>query len=255
MKVTLEKTFPIPASADVAWTLLQDIPSVASCMPGANITEQLDATHYKGTVAVKVGPASLAFRGEIEVLSVDAATRTLRLVGKGTDTTGGSGASMDLTARLDTADAASCNLVGNSEVSMSGKAAAFGGRMMGSVSDQILKQFAANFASTAQVLQAKAPPPGGAAATTAPAAATSADAVATGHAAIPEMPHATSGGSDTDPTSSMTITPSAAPPSPPRFEPLARPVPVQATNELNAFALIWAVFKEWVRSLFGAKRA
>ena len=30
---------------------------------------------------------------------------------------------------------------------MSGKAAAFGGRMMNSVADQVLKQFAANFAA------------------------------------------------------------------------------------------------------------
>jgi hypothetical protein len=39
----------------------------------------------------------------------------------------------------------------------------------------------------------------------------------------------------------------------------ARAIPSAATpqpvNELNAFALIWAVFKDWLRSLFGAKRA
>jgi carbon monoxide dehydrogenase subunit G len=53
---------------------------------------------------------------------------------------------MDLTARVEAIDAASCNLIGASEVSMSGKAAAFGGRMIDSVADQLLKQFASNFA-------------------------------------------------------------------------------------------------------------
>jgi hypothetical protein len=125
-------------------------------MPGAKITERVDETHYKGTVSVKVGPASLSFRGEIEVKRVDAASRTLRLYAKGTDTTGGSGASMDLTARVDALDANACNLVGESEVSMSGKAAAFGARMIGPVSDQVLGQFAANFAARLQA----APPPG-----------------------------------------------------------------------------------------------
>jgi hypothetical protein len=50
--------------------------------------------------------------------------------------------------------------VGASEVSMSGKAAAFGGRMMNSVSDTILKQFADNFAGQVSALQANrgAPP-------------------------------------------------------------------------------------------------
>jgi hypothetical protein len=108
-------------------------------------------------VAVKFGPASMSFRGEVEVKQLDAATRTLRLVGKGTDSTGSSGASMDLTARIEAIDGTSCTLVGNSEVSMSGKAAAFGGRMMNSVADQVLKQFAANFASRVQAMQANSP--------------------------------------------------------------------------------------------------
>ena len=155
MKVTLEKTFPMPASAETAWALLQDIEGVAGCMPGARITERIDEQHYKGTVSVKFGPASMAFRGDVEVRGIEPATRTLRLFGKGTDTTGSSGASMDLTARVEPIDAASCNLVGTSEVSMSGKAATFGGRMMGSVADQVLKQFAANFATQVQALQAR----------------------------------------------------------------------------------------------------
>jgi carbon monoxide dehydrogenase subunit G len=153
MKVQLEKTFAIPASAATAWDLLQNIEGVAGCMPGAKITERVDAQHYKGTVSVKFGPASMAFRGEVAVRAVEASTMTLRLFGTGTDTTGSSGASMDLTARVEAVDAASCNLVGVSEVSMSGKAATFGGRMMGSVADQVLKQFAANFAARAGALQ------------------------------------------------------------------------------------------------------
>ena len=146
MKVQLEKTFPMPASADTTWQLLQDIEAVASCMPGARITDRLDPTHYKGTVAVKFGPASLSFRGQVEVLGLDAASKTLRLTGKGTDTTGTSGASMDLTGQVQAVDANACNLVGTSEVTVSGKAAAFGGRLMNSVADQLLKQFADNFA-------------------------------------------------------------------------------------------------------------
>jgi len=88
MNVEIVKTFPMPVSAQAAWKLLQDIEGVAGCMPGARITERIDAQHYKGTVAVKFGPASMAFRGEIEVKAIDAATRTLQLIGKGTDSKG-----------------------------------------------------------------------------------------------------------------------------------------------------------------------
>ena len=202
MKVQLEKTFAMPGSAEAAWQLLRDIEAVAGCMPGAKITERIDEQHYKGTVAVKFGPASMAFRGEVEVLALEPSTRTLRLVGKGTDSTGSSAASMDLTARIEPIDAVSCNLVGTSEVSMSGKAATFGGRMMGSVADQVLKQFAANFATRIQALQAQQP-------VAAPLAA--------------------------EPTPAQALAP--------------------APTELNGLALAWAVIADWLRSLFGAKKA
>ncbi len=170
MKVQLEKSFPMPASADIAWTLLQDIEAVASCMPGAKITERIDATHYKGTVALRLGPANLSFRGEITVLGLDAAAHSLQLAAKGTDSTGGSGATMDLTARVEPVNASSCNLVGKSDVSVSGKAATFGGRVMGPVTDQVLGQFAANFANRVQTMQAQATAPAAAGGASAPSA-------------------------------------------------------------------------------------
>jgi carbon monoxide dehydrogenase subunit G len=154
MKVQLEKSFPLPATADAAWVLLQDVEAVAGCMPGARITERVDESHYRGTVTVKLGPASLAFRGEVEVREVDPAARALRLVGRGTDTTGTSGAGMDLHARIEAVDAASCRLQGNAEVSVSGKAATFGGRLMQGVADQVLQQFVANFSARLPAVQA-----------------------------------------------------------------------------------------------------
>jgi hypothetical protein len=152
-------------------------------------------------VAVKLGPASLSFRGEIEVRGIDPAAKSLHLFAKGTDTTGSSAASMDLTARVEAVDGTTCNLVGTSEVSMSGKAATFGGRVMVPVADQILGQFAANFSAKVQAMHA------------APAAA------------------------------------SGAPVSPAQATAAAEPKP------LNGLALMWAVFKGWLSSLFAAKKS
>ena len=42
MKVKIDKSFPMPCSAPVAWVFLQDLEAVAGCMPGAKITERLD---------------------------------------------------------------------------------------------------------------------------------------------------------------------------------------------------------------------
>ena len=195
MKVELEKSFPLPAPAEAAWALLQDVEAVAGCMPGARITERVDATHYKGTVTVKLGPASMAFRGEVEVKELDATARALRLAGRGMDSTGTSGATMDLHARVEAIDAASCRLVGRSEVSVSGKAATFGGRLMQGVAEQVLQQFVANFAQR-----------------------------------LPAVPVGAAGDG------------AAAPVPPPQ-------------RELNGLALAWAMLRDWLRQLFGTRRA
>jgi len=219
MKVELTKTFPIPASADVAWEFLQNIEAVAGCMPGAAITERLPAGGFKGTVTVRIGPATMSFRGEVEVRDVDPAAHALRLLAKGTDTTGTSGAAMDLAARVEAVAEGSCNLIGKSEVSMSGKAAAFGGRMMNSVADQILKQFADNFAAQVAALAALRSV-AGASAHSSPAAGVDAAA------AMADSP-----------------LPAAHPPTPP------------VAHELNGLALLWAVLKDWLRGLFRGKAA
>ena len=62
---------------------------------------------------------------------------------------------MDLTARVEAVDAAACNLVGTSEVSMSGKAGGLRRPHDEPVADQVLKQFAANFAAQVQAMQAQ----------------------------------------------------------------------------------------------------
>ncbi len=201
MKVQLDKTFPLPSSPAIAWEFLQNVEAVAGCMPGAKLTERIDENHHKGTVTVRMGPATMSFRGEVEVQDIDPASRSLRLLGKGTDSTGNSGVSMNLLARIDDAEGDLSELVGSSEVSVSGKAAAFGGRMMNSVADKILIQFADNFAAQVTALQAQRDSPAGAG-TGAPAAA----------------------------------------PAPP-------------AAELNALALGWAVFKDWLRNLFRKKKA
>jgi carbon monoxide dehydrogenase subunit G len=159
MQTKLEKVFPINASADVTWRLLEDIKRVAGCMPGAEITEQVDANHYKGKVRVKLGPATAAFAGSVEVKSSDAAKRQIQLTGKGTDTKGSSAASMDLTAEVRAVDSAQCQLVGNADMTLTGKLASFGGRMINQVSDQILKQFGENFAALAQSASGSASAP------------------------------------------------------------------------------------------------
>jgi uncharacterized protein len=176
MEVKLDKQYPLDVDATRAWALLSDLKATAACMPGAEITEQLSDTSYKGGVKVKVGPATAQFGGTVDVLEKVDAERKVVMRGKGADK-GGSSATMDLTATIvpDPANPDHCILNGAAAVIVNGKFAQFGGRMMVQVSEMILAQFVENFRQTAQAM------PGGASASasaSAPAGATVAAASA-----------------------------------------------------------------------------
>lgn len=154
MEVKLDKRYPLAVDAARAWTVLGDVRAVAACMPGAAITEQVDETHFKGTVKSKVGPATMSFGGTIEVLGIDAAARCIQLLGKGADKSG-SAASMNLTANVEPGDSpATSVLVGKAGIIVSGKLAQFGSRLLVPVSDMMLAQFADNFRAAAAAVPA-----------------------------------------------------------------------------------------------------
>ena len=144
MKMDFDRSLDLPVPAGRAWAFLERIEAVAACLPGARITERVDATHYRGTVSVRLGPAALTFKGDAEIQSMDAMAREIRLVGKGIDGGGSSAADLHLVAHLTETGPASCRLAGRVEAGLNGKAAAFGGRVMTSAADQLIKQFYAN---------------------------------------------------------------------------------------------------------------
>ena len=246
MEVKLDKRYPIDASPAQVWAVLRDVRRVAGCMPGATITDQLDATHYKGAVKVKIGPALAAFAGDIEVLAVDEATHRTQLLGKGADKSG-STAAMNLNAQVEPGETDGQSvLVGQAVVTVNGKFAQFGGRMMVQVSDMILGQFADNFRIAAAAVPVEAAPAAAHAASTAvsaalPTAAGSAGADTAPAAARPAAaaPPAAAPCSPAAPQTARLPTPSAPPP--------------KATTELNAMAIAWMLIKNWFASLFGKR--
>ncbi len=156
MEVKLDKRYPVAASPRQAWAVLSDVRATAACMPGAQITEQLDDTHYKGTVKSKVGPAVMTFGGDVEVQGLDATAHSLQLMAKGADKSGSS-ASMNLLAHVEPGETpATSVLVGAATIIVSGKLAQFGSRLLVPVSDAMLAQFADNFRTAAAAVPAPA---------------------------------------------------------------------------------------------------
>lgn len=160
MQVQLDKRYEIPHPAAASWAVLRDVRAVAACMPGAQIAEAVDDTHFKGTVKSRIGPAQMAFSGDIELTALDADALRIEMVGKGADRQGSS-AQLRLVARIEAgADAASSVLAGTATITVGGKLAQFGGRLIVPVADQMLAQFADNFRAAAAA-QAALPPAAG----------------------------------------------------------------------------------------------
>ena len=138
----IEQKFFLSAPPDRAWAFLTDPYQVASCLPGAAITEKVDDRTYLGTITVKVGPVTASYKGKIRFERLDPEHWEAELVGQGQDVKGKGGAEMRMQSRLFPKDGGTEVTVA-SEVNISGILAQMGRGMIESVSNQIFQQFAA----------------------------------------------------------------------------------------------------------------
>jgi carbon monoxide dehydrogenase subunit G len=141
MKIIKELT--VNGSRESVFELFQDIPSVAQCLPGAQITAGAGQGPFQGTVAVSVGPVSASFEGEA-TFSSDASTFSGEINGLGTDLRGGNRGDLTLRYRLEPAGAATTTVLTDVSVELSGPIARFGRTgLLNEIADQIIGEFSA----------------------------------------------------------------------------------------------------------------
>jgi carbon monoxide dehydrogenase subunit G len=181
-----DNTFEVPLPPAEAWPVLMDIQRIAPCMPGAQLTEVVDARTYKGNIAVRLGPVALTFAGLVKFEEIDDANRTARVKAQGTDAKGRGGANAAASFRLEPAGAGSKVLV-HTDLTLSGAVAQYGRGvgMIQATAAQLMKQFADNLKKQL----AAAAPAAAASAAAAPAApATTAPQPAASQPAAPQTP-------------------------------------------------------------------
>ena len=139
----IENTIEVDAPLDRVWALVNDIPRVAPCMPGAALTGVLDDQTYEGTVAVKLGPLRMSYKGKVTVEDVDEANHSARLAASGRDTKGAGTAKASVVTRLEAAGDTRTRLHVTSDVQLTGKVASFGrGGAINDVATRLFGQFA-----------------------------------------------------------------------------------------------------------------
>lgn len=145
MAIKIEKSFQVSEPVEKVWAVLSDPRQVAACVPGAQITEQIDDRHYKGAIRVKVGPSVTDYKGEVEIVRLDPQVHEIEILGKGTDVRGKGSASMKMTGKLNATPDGGSQVISVSELNVIGILAQMGARVIQEVSNVMFEQFMANF--------------------------------------------------------------------------------------------------------------
>jgi uncharacterized protein len=139
--VLIREAFTVPRSIDDVWAFLLDVERVAPCLPGAELTETVDDTHWKGLVQVKFGPMGLTFRGSVAVAERDDLAHRVRLIAKGMEQRGKGAANATVTGSLEPADGGT-RVSMDADITLSGAAAQLSRGLLPEVSKQLTVTFA-----------------------------------------------------------------------------------------------------------------
>lgn len=145
MKAQLEKTFEVPQGSDLVWEHLIDPNKVMDCVPGVSIDEKVGENHYKGKVGMKFGPIGAKYDADIFYDEIDVANKKIIITGKGVDVKGQGNADMTMTMNITDKEEGGSKLDAVMDVTINGKIAQFGARLITTVSNQLFNQFVTNF--------------------------------------------------------------------------------------------------------------
>lgn len=140
-----DTSFTVPLPPADAWKVLMDIERIAPCMPGAELTQVVDPTTYKGKIGVKLGPVALSFAGQVKFEDINDAAQTARVKASGTDSKGRGGANATADFHLEPAPEGSKVLI-HTNLMLSGAVAQYGrgAGMIQDMASMMVGQFADN---------------------------------------------------------------------------------------------------------------
>ena len=145
MAIKIEKSFQLANPPDEVWQFLSNPRKVATCVPGAQMTEQVDERTYRGVIKVQVGPAVTDYKGEAHIERLDPEKREIEMIGKGQDVRGKGSATMKLAGTVHSLSNGGSEIITVSEVNVVGLLAQLGARMIHEVANRMFDQFTANF--------------------------------------------------------------------------------------------------------------
>lgn len=154
----VSNAFEVPLPPQQTWTVLLDIKRIVPCMPGAELTEVVDESTYKGKVSVRLGPVALAFSGTAKFEEIDDEHHRASVKAQGSDLKGRGGATALVQFRLEPIADGTKVLI-DTDVNLSGAVAQYGraSGMIQTLASQLIGQFAAALRTEIAQSQAASP--------------------------------------------------------------------------------------------------
>ena len=145
MEVKAEKQLKLNQNPDMVWKMMIDPSFMVKTVPGAELTELLDDRNFNGKISLKIGPVTAKFNGEAKFTKLVEEDYELTLEGKGLDTSGKGGANMTMNIKLAPIDDGGTEMKSSMSLSITGRLAQFGGRMIVAVNNKMFDQWAKSF--------------------------------------------------------------------------------------------------------------
>lgn len=148
----IKSEFEVNQPIDEVWKFFGDIPQVAKCLPGAELSEQVGDDKYVGGVLIRLGPVKMQFTGSADIKERDETAKRIVVNAAGADSKGRGQAALHLTATLSsTAGGTKVNVT--QDLQLSGAAAQYGRGMIGDVTAVLMADFATNMHNRLSAIQ------------------------------------------------------------------------------------------------------
>jgi uncharacterized protein len=139
----IKSDFEVGQPIDKVWQFFDNIPQVAACLPGAELTDDLGDNKFAGKVAIRMGPVKMQFAGTAQIKERDDAAKRIVVDAAGADERGRGQAAMLVTASLTTIGGGTKVDVAQ-DLQLSGAAAQYGRGMISDVTAILMRDFALN---------------------------------------------------------------------------------------------------------------
>jgi hypothetical protein len=139
----INSDFEVAQPVDAVWQFFDNIPQVAACLPGAELTEDLGGGKYKGGVAIRMGPVRLQFAGTADITERDDANKKIVVSAAGADEKGRGNAAMIVSAKL-SPKGRGTKIDVTQDLQLSGAAAQYGRGMIADFSAIMMRDFSVN---------------------------------------------------------------------------------------------------------------